>query len=166
MQTFAAAVKPMSYKSLFGVSVKRGYKIRHMDGVTAFLYGFLDEVIYVEQHHLFELCFELVCRLHKALYGLKQAPQVGYQTIADFLKKLGLERLELDHGLFVSKDHQLFLALYVDDLLLFGSDESCLTNIKDQLRALFKMTNLGEISHIFGMEVVVETGKISLRKTT
>ena len=166
VETFAAVVKPMSYKCLFGVSVKRGYKIRQMDVVTAFLYGFLDEVIYVEQPHLFELRPELVCRLRKALYGLKQAPQVWYQTIADFLKKLGLERLELDHGVFVSKDRQLFLALYVDDLLLFGSDESCLTNIQDQLRARFKMTDLGEISHYLGMEVDVETERISLRQTT
>ncbi len=68
METFAAVVKPMSYKCLFGVNVKRGYKIRQMDVVTAFLYEFLDEVIYVEQLHLFELRSELVCRLRKALY--------------------------------------------------------------------------------------------------
>ncbi len=166
METFPAVVKPMSYKCLFRVSVKRGYKIRQRDVVTAFLYGFLDEVIYVEQPHLFKLCSGLVCHLHKALYGLKQATQVWYQTIADFWKKLGLERLELDHDVFVSKDCQLFLALYVDDLLLFGFDESCLTNIQDQLRARFKMTDLGEISYYLGMEVDVETERISLRQTT
>ncbi len=84
METLEAAVKPMSYKCLFGVSVKHGHKIRQMDVVTAFLYRFLDEVIYVEQPHRFELRPELVCRLRKALYRLKQAPQVWYQTIADF----------------------------------------------------------------------------------
>ena len=167
VETFAAVVKPMSYKCLFGVSVKRGYKIRQMDVVTAFLYGFLDEIIYVEQPHLFELNPELVCRLRKALYGLKQAPQVWYQTLVDFLKKLGLERLELDHGVFVSKDRQLFLAIYVDDLLLFASDKSRLTDIQDQLSAPFKMTNLDKISHYLGMEIDVEVGtKISLQQTT
>ena len=167
VETFAAVVKPMSYKCLFGVSVKRGYKIRQMDVVTAFLYGFLDEIIYVEQPHLFELDPDHVCRLRKALYGLKQAPQVWYQTLADFLKKLGLERLELDHGAFVSQDRHLFLAIYVDDLLLFGSDDSRLTDIQDQLNARFKMTNLGEISHYLGMEADIEVGKIiSLRQTT
>ncbi len=48
VKTFAAVVKPISYKCLFGVSFKRGYKIRQIDVVTAFLYGFLDEVIFVE----------------------------------------------------------------------------------------------------------------------
>ena len=97
---------------------------------------------------------------------MKQAPQVWYQTIADFFKKLGLERLELDYGVFVSQDRKLFLGLYVDDSLLFASDESCFTNIQDQFSARFKMTNLGEISHYLGMEVDVKTGKILLRQTT
>ncbi len=137
-----------------------------MDVVTAFLYAFLNEVIFVKKPHLFELCPELVCRLRKALYGLKQTPQVWYQTIAYFLKKLGLERLQLDHGVFISMHCQLFLALYVDDLLLFGFDKSCVTNIQDPLRARFKMSYLGEISHYSGMEVDVETGRISFRQTT
>ena len=71
METFAAIVKPISYKCLLRVSINRGYKIQQIDVVTAFLYRFLDEVIYVEQPHLFELNLELVCQLRKALYGLK-----------------------------------------------------------------------------------------------
>ncbi len=111
METVAAVVKLISYKCLVGVSVKRGYKIGQMDVVTTFLYRFLDEVIYIEQSDLLKLDLKLVCHLRKAIYKLKQAPQVWYQTIADFLKKLGLERLELDHYVFVSHDCQLFLAL-------------------------------------------------------
>ncbi len=63
----AAVVKSMSYTCLFGVGVKRGYKIRQRDMVTALMYGFLDEVIYVEQPHLFKLHLKLVCRLRKVL---------------------------------------------------------------------------------------------------
>ena len=55
----------------------------------------------------------------------------------------------------------------MDELLLFGSDDSRLTDIQDQLNAQFKMTNLGEISHYLGMEVDIDVGKeISLRQTT
>ncbi len=93
-----------------------------MDGVTTFLYNFFDEMIYVKQPHLFELNPDLVCCLCKALYRLSQAPQVWYQTLADFLLKLSLERLELDHSVFVSQDRQSLLAIYVDNLFLFGSD--------------------------------------------
>ena len=52
-----------------------------MDAVTAFLYGFLDEAIYVIQPTLFEKGEDKVCLLRKALYGLKQSPRVWYQTL-------------------------------------------------------------------------------------
>lgn len=52
-----------------------------------------------------------VCKLIKALYVLKQAPHVWYKTLVEFFKKLGFIRLELDHGIFVSTDKQLFIAV-------------------------------------------------------
>ncbi len=69
--------------------------------------------------------------------------------------------------MFVSQDRQIFLAIYVDDLLIFGSDDSCLIDTQDKLNAQFKMINLREISHYLGIEVDVDVGKkISLRQTT
>ena len=47
-----------------------------MDVVTAFLYGFLDEVIYVNQPDSFIRDPTLVCELRKALHGLRQSPRV------------------------------------------------------------------------------------------
>ncbi len=73
MELFAAVVKPISYKCLFTVEVKRRCRIRHIDMVTAFFYRFLDEVIYTKQPHLFATKLDKVCKLIKALYGLKQA---------------------------------------------------------------------------------------------
>ena len=167
IDTFTAVVKPMSYKAMMGVGVKRGFTIRHMDVVTAFLYGYLDELIFVEQPHLFNPTPHLVCKLIKALYGLKQSPQVWYQTLVDFLKKLGFHRLELDHGVFVSDDKKQFIAIYVDDLLLFGADIPRLEFIQKQLSDRFKMTNLGDVSHYLGMEIDVDVGKtIILRQST
>lgn len=51
---FAAVVKPMGYKYLFEVGLKRSYRICHMDIVTTFLYAIFEEnVIYVNQSYLF-----------------------------------------------------------------------------------------------------------------
>ncbi len=44
---FAVVVKPMSYKWHLTVEVKHGCQIHNTDLFTAFRYGFLDEVIYV-----------------------------------------------------------------------------------------------------------------------
>ncbi len=162
-----AVVKPMRYKCLFAVGVKHRYWIRHMDMVTAFLYGFLDEVIYIEQPHLFTTKLDKVCKLIKALYGLKQAFHVWYKTLVEFLKNLGFVRLELDHGIFISKDKQLFISVYVDDLFLFGVDISCLEDIQQKLHDRFKMTDLSDISHYLGMEVDYIVGeKITLCQST
>ena len=90
--------------------------------VTAFLYGFLNEIIYVNEPHLFAKKQDKVCKLIKTLYGLKQTPHVWYKTIVKFFKKLGFIRLELDYGIFVSSDKQLFIAVYINNLLLFGLD--------------------------------------------
>ncbi len=122
----------MSYKCLFAIGVKCGYRVRHMDVVTAFLYGFLDGVIYVEQPHLFATELDKICKLIKALYRLKQASHVWYKTLVKCLNKLGFIRLELDHGIFVFKDKQLYMAVYVDNLLIFGSDIARLEDLQQK----------------------------------
>ena len=157
----------MSCKCLFAVGVKRGYQIRHIDMVKAFLYGFLNEVIYVEQLHLFATEQNKVCKLTKTLYGLKQAPHVWYKTLVKFLRKLKFIRLELDHEIFVSADKQLFIAVYVDDLLLFGSHISRLEGMQQKLQDRFKMTNLADFSYYLGMQIDYVIGKkITLCQST
>jgi transposase InsO family protein len=85
-ETFASVVKPMSYKTLFALAAAKDLEIEQMDVKTAFLYGDIDEEIYVEQPPGFDDGTGRVCRLNKGLYGLKQAPRIWYTTLATFLK--------------------------------------------------------------------------------
>lgn len=48
VETFAAFAKLMSWKYIFAVRLKRSYRIRYMNVVTAFLYDLLDKFIYVK----------------------------------------------------------------------------------------------------------------------
>lgn len=69
--------------------------------------------------------------------------------------------------MFLSEDKQLFIAQYVDDLLLFGADIPFLKLIQKLLSDRFKMTDLGEVSHNFGIKIDIDIGKvIILRQTT
>lgn len=129
---------------------------------------FLEE-IYIMQPTMFEDGTTRVSFLKKFLYGLKQAPRVWYQTLLDFLGKLEFCKTEADHGLFVLVDKTIFIAVYVDDLLLFGADiDPWMDDVMQNLRDRFWMTNLGDVSHYLGIEVNVNLNDktITLRQST
>ena len=150
-ETFASVVKPMSYKALFAIAAAHNWEIEQMDVKTAFLYGNVEEEIFVNQPEGFEDGTDKVCRLNKALYGLKQSPRVWYQTLSDFLQELGFKPLHADASVFVRDS--LFVAVYVDDLLLFGPDIIEIDIIKTLLNSRFSMTDLGPVAHYLGMKV-------------
>ena len=103
-KTGAWVVKPSSFQSLFWIAAECGLYIEKMDVVTAFLYGSLDEDIFVNQPERYVIDAALVCHLRKALYGLKQAPCVWYALILEFLQRLRFTKIDADHTVFVSQD--------------------------------------------------------------
>ena len=68
----------MSYKAIFAIAAARDLELEQMDIKTAFLYGNVDEEVYIEQPPEFDDGTGRVCKLNKALYGLKQAPRIWY----------------------------------------------------------------------------------------
>ena len=149
--TFASVVKPMSYKTLFAIAAAQDYEIEQMDVKTAFLYGEIDEEIYLQQPIGFDDKSGRVCKLNKALYGLKQSPRIWYSALSTFLLEIGFKPLDSDQSVFT--DGTTFIAVYVDDLLLIGPDEMKIAFLKIQLSAKFKMTDLGAASNYLGMEI-------------
>ena len=66
---------------------------------TAFLYGKLDEVIYMsipEGINLNKDGQQYVCRLNKSLYGLKQSPRCWNETFVNFLRKYNFKESQAD----------------------------------------------------------------------
>lgn len=82
-QTFAAVVKPMAFRVLFAIAAFLNLDIDQMDVKTAFLYGLIDQLIYVEIPKGIESEENrgMVCKLLKAFYGLKQSPRLWYEKI-------------------------------------------------------------------------------------
>ena len=160
-ETFASVVKPMSYKMIFAIAAALDLEIEQMDVKTAFLYGAIDEEIYVEQPIGLEDGTKRVCHPNKALYGLKQSPRIWYRTLALFLKSLGFSPLSSDLGVF-AKGH-IYLAVYVDDLLIVGPKKSEIQKIKDALSERFQMTDLGPCTYYLGMSVRRDRPTRSLR---
>ena len=128
-----------------------------MDVKSAFLIGYLEEEIFVEQSERFigQGMEEKVYLLKKALYGLKRAPRAWYSRIDSHLLGLGFTKSLSEFTLYFKKvcDETLVVSLYVDDLLVIGSSMKKIDNFKKEKKDVFEMTNLGRITFFLGMEV-------------
>ena len=93
-----------------------------MDVKSAFLNGFINGLVYVEQPPGFEdpRYPNHIYRLLKELYGLKQAPRAWYECLRDFLINKGFKIGRVDTTLFTKIINQeLFVCqIYVDDIIL------------------------------------------------
>ncbi|GJT86032.1 putative ribonuclease H-like domain-containing protein [Tanacetum coccineum] len=99
-----------------------GFIVYQMDVKSAFLYGKIDEEVYVSQPPGFidPKYPKKVYKVVKALYGLHQAPRAWYATLSTFLLKNGYRRGTIDKTLFIKKDkHDIILMSSMGELTLF-----------------------------------------------
>ena len=91
--------------------------LAQFDVSIAFLYGELEETIYIQQPEGFNNGTNKVCKLNKSLYGLKQAPRCWNRRFGNFMQKLGLKTSDADPCLYIKENNgnKLVLVLYVDD---------------------------------------------------
>ena len=70
-------MKKTSIRVILGLAASLNLEVEQMDVKTAFLYGDLEEEIYMEQPERFLVKGkeDYVCKLKKSLYGLKQEPK-------------------------------------------------------------------------------------------
>ncbi|GKE60609.1 uncharacterized mitochondrial protein-like protein [Tanacetum coccineum] len=102
-----------------------------MDVKSAFLYGKIEEEVYVCQSPGFEDPDfpDRVYKVEKALYGLHQAPRAWYETLSTYLLDNEFQRGKIDKTLFIKmyKGDILLVQVYVDDII-FGSTKKELCN--------------------------------------
>ena len=126
---------------------------------SAFLYGELEEDVYVLQPRGYEQKGEegKVLKLKKALYGLKQAPRAWYSRIENYFMKEGFEKCQSEHTLFTKikeGEKLLIVSIYVDDLIFTGNDKEMFDEFKASMKAEFEMTDLGRMKFFLGVEIV------------
>lgn len=168
-QTFAAIVKPMAFRVLFAIAAYYDLDIDQIDVKTFFLYGLIDQLIYVEILKGTETKAnkDMVCKLFKALYGLKQSPRLWYERLSDFLlQKLGLSRINADHSIFITPaglDGPI-ISTFVDDIKIMEMKGSgTIQRVKSKLAATFSMVDMGPISFYLGLKVQRDREKRTLK---
>ena len=112
-----------------------------MDVKTAFLNGELDEEIYMDQPEGFVVHGQehKVCKLDKSLYGLKQAPKQWHEKFDNLIITNDFKVNESDKCIYYKFENDIctIICLYVDDLLIFGSNIHAINSVKSLLNANF-----------------------------
>ncbi|KAH9768293.1 Integrase catalytic domain-containing protein [Citrus sinensis] len=150
--TYAPVARLTSIRVLFAIASLNNLYVHKMDVKTAFLNGDLDEEIYMEQPEGFVLPGneKKVCKLVKSLYGLKQAPKQWHEKFDSVILSHGFKHNNADKCIYFkfTNDFGVIICLYVDDLLIFGTNMQGVDDTKKYLTSQFKMKDLGEVDTI------------------
>ncbi|KAL4018655.1 hypothetical protein IC575_022262 [Cucumis melo] len=96
-----------------------------------------------------------VCKLDKSLYDLKQAPKQWHEKFDNLLMSKGFKVNESDKCIYYKTEGRLciIICLYVDDMLIFGSNLHVINDAKSMLNANFDMKDLGEANVILSIKI-------------
>ncbi|GJT03311.1 putative ribonuclease H-like domain-containing protein [Tanacetum coccineum] len=128
-----------------------------MDMKSVFLYGTIEEEVYVCQPPGFEdpQFPDKVYKVEKALYGLHQAPRAWYKTLSTYLLENGFRRGTIDKTLFIKKEKGdiLLVQVYVDDINFGSTKKSLCVEFEKMMHKRFQMSSMGEITFFLGLQV-------------
>jgi hypothetical protein len=98
----------------------------------------------------------LVCRLKKSLYGLKQAPRQWYLKFDRFMKEQGYSICHSGHCVYfkrIENGSYIIFLLYIDDMIVSGSNMQDINALKKKLANSFVMKDLGSAKKILGVRI-------------
>lgn len=141
-ETYSPVARLDSLRLVLSIVAQDDLEMKHFDVRTAFLYGSLNEEIYMQQPQGFIEDESKVCKLQKSLYGLKQASKCWNECFTNSLQSFGLQPLQSDSCIFVRRDAQCFLIIliYVDDGLACSNNKDLLDKVIDHLQNKFEMS--------------------------
>ncbi|GJX69477.1 putative ribonuclease H-like domain-containing protein [Tanacetum coccineum] len=114
-EVFAPVARIEAIRLFLAYASFKDFVVYQMDVKSDFLYGKIEEEVYVCQPPGFEdLDFpDRVYKVEKALYGLHQAPRAWYETLSTYLLDNGFQRGKIDKTLFIKR--------HKGDILLMSS---------------------------------------------
>ncbi|GKE25103.1 putative ribonuclease H-like domain-containing protein, partial [Tanacetum coccineum] len=135
-----------------------GFIMYQMDVKSVFLYGTIEEEVYVCQPPGFEdpQFPDKVYKVEKALYGLHQAPRAWYETLSTYLLENGFRRGLIDKTLFIKKikGDILLVQVYVDDIIFGSTKKSLCVEFESLMHKKFQMSSMGELTFFLGLQVM------------
>ena len=154
-EIFSPLVKMTTIRTVIALAAIRKWSFYQLDVNNAFLHGDLYEEVYMKTPEGLHNPNNKVRKLQKSLYGMKQASQQWHSKLANFLKPQGYTQFKHDYSLFLrhSRTHLTIAAVYVDDILLTGSNPIKIQSLKQSLDSTFGIKDLGQLHYFLGFEV-------------
>ena len=165
--TFSPVAKIASVRLLLSMAAMCSWPLFQLDIKNAFLHGDLAEEVYMEQPPGFVAQGEsgLVCRLRRSLYGLKQSPRAWFGRFSSVVQEFGMLRSTADHSVFYhhnSSGQCIYLVVYVDDIVITGSDQDGIQKLKQHLFTHFQTKDLGKLKYFLGIEIAQSSSGVIL----
>jgi hypothetical protein len=146
---FAPVARMEFVRLLLALAAQEDWHVHHMDVKSAFLNGDLKEEVYVHQPPGFAIPSKegKVLRLRKALYGLRQAPRAWNAKLDSTLKGMGFEQSPHEAAIYLqgSGGKALLVGVYVDDLVITGTNDAEVAAFKEEMKATLQMSDLGSL---------------------
>ena len=156
-ESFAPMARLESLRILLSIACTMDFKLYQMDMKCAFLNGFLNEEVFVEQPKGFQDPHfpDHVLRLKKAVYEMKQAPRAWYDRLTNYLLDRGFQRGYIDRTLFVKKDENYLLVaqVYVDDMVFRATVDARAIKFFKEMKKEFEMCMVRELTFFLGLKV-------------
>ncbi|GJV12589.1 ribonuclease H-like domain-containing protein [Tanacetum coccineum] len=156
-EVFAPVARIEAIRIFLAYASFMGFTVYQMDVKSAFLYGQIEEEVYVCQPPGFEDPDhpDKVYKVVKALYGLHQAPRAWYDTLATYLLSNGFQRGKIDQTLFIKsqKGHILLVQIYVDDIIFGSTKKELCDEFEKLMKDKFQMSSMGELTFFLGLQV-------------
>ncbi|GJR08393.1 putative ribonuclease H-like domain-containing protein [Tanacetum coccineum] len=142
-EVFAPVARIEAIRLFLAYAAYMGFIVYQMDVKSAFLYGSIDEEVYVIQPPSFQdLDFpDRVYKVEKAMYGLHQAPRAWYGTLSKYLLENGFTR---------------------DDIIFGSSNEKLCKEFEVLMHNRFQMSAMGELNFFLGLQILQRKDRIFL----
>ena len=161
-ETFSPVTCFETVRLLLAYVCQNDWNIESLDVKTAFLYGQLDEEIYMEQPEGFKISSsnQVYCLL-RALYGLKQAALAWNKELHKSLLKLGFKRSKSDPGVYYYQDKSgiMLFIVYVDDGHLMSNSAILLQKKKTTFLKVWEACDMGPVTEYLGFQIICDRKK-------
>nr|GEW16101.1 hypothetical protein [Tanacetum cinerariifolium] len=156
-EVFALVVRIEAIRLFLAYASFMGFMVYQMNVKSAFLYGTIEEKVYVCQPPWFEDTDhpDKVYKVVKALYGLHQDLRAWYETLATYLLEKDFHRGQIDQTLFFKKQKGdiLLMQIYVDDIIFGATNKDLCKSFEKLMKDKCQMSSMGELTFFLGLQV-------------